>query len=166
MKKIFLMLVLLIGTFALVTGCGNEESKVREDRINNKVVKATIDKEGNIVIKKENISETATFISYNIDGVTISFIVVRGTDGKVRVAFNTCQSCSPSPKAYFIQKGDYFECQNCGNKFHVDKIGEQKGGCNPAPVEEKIEDDETIKIPTDYAKTFKENFRSWDGPKI
>ena len=163
MKKILFILVLLISVFG-ITSCSNDDGN-KEVKTNNRVVMATLDEDGNIVIKKEQISETATFISYNADGIIVSFIAVRGTDGRVRIAFNTCQSCSPSPSAYFVQIGEYFECQNCGNRFHVDKIGEESGGCNPAPVEEKEEDDETIIISAEYARTYKDNFRNWNGPK-
>lgn len=154
MKK-FINIVVCFVLIIFLVGCESKE----------KIVKAKLNKEGNIVIEKKDIKEKATFISYEVDGVTIGFIVVRGTDGKVRVAFNTCQSCSPSPNAYFLQEGEYFQCQNCGNKFHVDEIGVSKGGCNPAPVEEMTEDDDTIIISSEYAKTYKEKFENWNGPK-
>lgn len=163
MKKV-LLLFLFVTSIFLITGCGNDTS--REDKINNKVVEATLDIEGNIVIDESEITEEATFISYEVDGVTIGLISVRGTDGVVRVAFNTCQSCTPSPNAYFIQKWEYFECQNCGNKFHVDKIGIEKGGCNPAPVEEMHQENGMITISSSYAKTYLENFENWNGPKV
>ena len=83
----------------------------------------------------------------------------------VRIAFNTCQACNPAPNAYFVQVGEYLQCQNCGNKFHIDKIGEEKGGCNPAPVEEKEETDNQIIIDKDYVATYKEKFENWNGPK-
>ena len=154
MKK-FINIVVCFVLIIFLVGCESKE----------KIVKAKLNKEGNIVIEKKDIKEKATFISYEVDGVTIGFIVERGTDGKVRVAFNTCQSCSPSPNAYFLQEGEYFQCQNCGNKFHVDEIGVSKGGCNPAPVEEMTEDDDTIIISSEYAKTYKEKFENWNGPK-
>ena len=33
------------------------------------------------------------------------------------MAFNTCQVCNPSPKAYFVQNGKNFICQNCKNSL-------------------------------------------------
>ena len=160
MKKIFLGLLVIISFFAL-TGCGNSDA----DKGEQKVVQAILNEDGNIVIDESKITEEATFLSYEVDGVTIGFIVVRGTDGKVRVAFNTCQSCTPSPNAYFIQIGEYFECQNCGNRFHIDDIGVKRGGCNPAPVDEMTQEDGVITISSEYAKTYKDNFENWNGPK-
>ena len=122
--------------------------------------------DGNIIIDTKDITSVATFVNYKVDDIDrtiIQFIVVRGTDGKVRIAFNTCQACNPSPNAYFVQIGDYFECQNCGNNFHIDKIGEEKGGCNPAPVEEKEEKENQIIINSDYVNSYKEKFRNWNG---
>lgn len=159
MKKIWMLLFLGLGLLGL-SGCGNK-SELGE----NPVLKATLNENGDIVILEDSITSTATFLNYEDDGVQIGFLVVRGTDGVVRIAFNTCQSCSPSPNAYFIQKGEYFECQNCKNKFHIDKIGIEKGGCNPAPVEEMKEENGVITISSLYAKTYRSNFENWNGPK-
>lgn len=157
-----MLMVLFIVIFG-VTGC--DANKKESGDANQKIAKASLNEEGDIVIKEEDITNDATFLSYEIDEVTIGFIVVRGTDGKLRVAFNTCQSCTPSPNAYFVQKGEYFECQNCKNKFHVDKIGIEQGGCNPAPVEEMTQGDGVITISAKYANTYRDNFKNWNGPK-
>lgn len=37
-----------------------------------------------------NITSDVTFVNYDSKGVIIQFIVVCGTDGEVRIAFNTC----------------------------------------------------------------------------
>lgn len=97
-----------------------------------------------------------------MDDVTIQFILVRGSDGVVRIAFNTCQVCNPSPNAYFVQKGDYFECQNCGAKFHIDDLGIISGGCNPTPVIEKTETENKIIIDKTYVESFKNKFVNWN----
>ena len=162
MKKVIIVLVLIMSILQ-VTGCSSTGD---EEKMENIVVQATLDENGNIVIKEDDITEAATFINYEVDGITIGFIAVRGTDGKVRVAFNTCQSCSPSPDAYFIQKGEYLVCQNCGSKFHIDKIGEGNGGCNPAPVKEMMQEEGIITIPVDYAETYQDKFENWNGPKV
>lgn len=64
---------------------------------------------------------------------------------------------------YFIQEGDYLVCQTCGNKFHIDEVGDSSGGCNPTPVEEKEEKDGKIIIPKEYVSSFKEKFENWEG---
>ena len=95
----------------------------------------------------------------------LQFVVLRGSDGKVRIAFNTCQACNPSPLAYFVQKGEYLEYQNCGNRFHIDKVGLERGGCNPALVEEKEDGYQQMVMDTDYVSSYKEKFRNWKGLK-
>lgn len=160
MKKLFIILTII--SIFTCTGC---EKKSNAEEPENKVMTATLNDDGDIVIKEEDITSVATFINYNYEGVTIGLIAVRGTDGIVRIAFNTCQSCSPSPNAYFIQKGEYLICQNCFNKFHIDKIGIEKGGCNPAFVEEQKKEDGIITIASEYVQTMKEKFINWNGPK-
>lgn len=109
--------------------------KLRKQR--NKYLTVKANEDNNIILDTSNITSTTTFVNYDDEGIIIQFILARGTDNKVRIALNTCQVCNPSPKAYFIQKGEYLVCQNCGTKFHINKIGIEKGGCNPTPVEEK-----------------------------
>ena len=55
-------------------------------------------------------------------------------------------------------------CINCGNEFHIDKIEIEKGGCNPAPVEEKEETDNAIIINQNYVDSYKIKFENWNGP--
>lgn len=158
MKKVFIIFVLFVIGFHL-TGCENSE-----EELINQFITVEADDEEKIVINTETINSVATFVNYEVDGVIIQFIVVRGTDGKVRIAFNTCQACNPSSNAYFIQKGECLECQNCKNKFHIDKIGEEQGGCNQTPVEEKEETDNQIIISQKYADSYREKFENWNGP--
>jgi uncharacterized membrane protein len=30
-------------------------------------------------------------------------------------------------------------CRNCGQRFHSTKVNEVKGGCNPAPLDRRME---------------------------
>lgn len=152
MKKIILMSIIF---FSLLTGCSK--------KIENQFITVEA-KDDEIIIDTKDIDDNITFVSYEVDGITIQFIVVRGSDGNIRIAFNTCQVCNPSPNAYFIQKGNYIECQNCGTKFKIDDIGIKKGGCNPTPVEEKKELEDKIIISKDYVESFKTKFQNWNGP--
>ncbi len=110
-----------------------------------------------------NITSDVTFVNYDSNGVIIQFIVVRDTDGEVKIAFNTCQACNPSPRAYFVQEGEYLKCENYASLFHIDKIGVEKDGCNPIVVEEKEVSENEIIITTDYADTLRDKFVNWDG---
>lgn len=161
MKKLMIIIILFTSIFSL-TGCENNKTN---EKLNNKFIKVEANSEGKIVIDTKEITKTATFINYEVDSVTIQFIVVRGTDNIVRIALNTCGSCNPSPNAYFIQKGEYLECQNCGTKIHINKIDDKKGGCTPIPITEKEEVDNQIILDKVYVETYKEKFENWNGPK-
>jgi uncharacterized membrane protein len=72
------------------------------------------------------------------NGITIKYFVLKSSDGIVRAAFDACDVCWPSGKGYF-QEGDNMVCRNCGKRFASVKINEVKGGCNPAPLNRKID---------------------------
>ena len=148
MKKIsqFILILILVLT---VNGCSTKTKEVKK-QVENKYITVKANEDNNIILDTSKITSTATFVNYNDDGIIIQFILVRGTDGKVRIALNTCQVCNPSPKAYFIQEGEYLVCQNCGTKFHINNIG----------IEEKQEEDNKIIISKDYIDTFKSKFKN------
>ncbi len=104
--------------------------------------------EGDIVITKSEITETVKFFPVKIGKITMEVMAVKASDGTIRTAFNTCQVCNGSPRAYFKQEGDSVICQNCGNIFSLDMIEVRRGGCNPVPIakDDKVEDEDTITI--------------------
>ena len=157
MRKISYLILILILVLT-VNGCSTKTKEVKK-QVENKYITVKANEDNNIILDTSKITSTATFVNYNDEGTIIQFILVRGTDGKVRIALNTCQVCNPSPKAYFVQEGEYLVCQSCGTKFHINKIGIEKGGCNPTPVEEKQEEDNKIIISKDYIDTFKSKFK-------
>ena len=105
-----------------------------------------------ITIVKSSITDDATFFPYQAGDTYMEIIAIRASDGTVRTAFNTCQVCNGSGRAYYEQSGDVLVCQNCGNRFTVDQVEVVKGGCNPIPIFEssKQDDGETITIPGSY----------------
>ncbi len=105
-----------------------------------------------VVITKSKITETVTFIPAKVGKTNMEIMAVKASDGTIRTAFNTCQVCNGSPRAYYKQDGDIVICQNCGNKFSMDMIEVERGGCNPVPIMEGDKDDngETITIPKDF----------------
>ena len=66
-------------------------------------------------------------------GKTVYFFVVKDSDGRYRAAANACQVCHAS-KAGFKQVGDYMVCNTCQQKYPMNKIALEKGGCNPIPI--------------------------------
>ena len=153
-NKLILILLMFTSIFFLVS-CDNEGKKNYQN--------PSLDIEGNIVINAKDVTETPTFINYDADGTTVQLIAVKASDETIRLAFNTCQSCNPSPKAYFIQEDEYLDCQACGTKFKMDEVGITHGGCNPAPVVEKKESDDKIIISKDYVLSYKDKFENREG---
>lgn len=174
MKKIGLLLVLVISTFTL-TGrkfIKNDQAKDPKapaslKKIVGNIEKATLDDDGNIIIKKSKITEKVVYISYEYEGVTIGLLAVKDSKGYVKVVVNTCQSCGGSPYAYFVQVGNKIQCQNCGSMFSIDELDNlTDDGCNPINIEDKKEKDGNIVIETTQLKKLKDKFENWKGPKV
>ena len=85
----------------------------------------------------------AQHFSYSIGQHTISYFILKSSDGIIRAAFDACDVCWPAGKGY-VQQGDQMICRNCGRKFDSVRINEVKGGCNPAPLNRRIEGDRLI----------------------
>ena len=170
MKKIGIIIVLMI-SLTLITGCEKEEKDpnapagLRE--VTGDIVKAKLNKDGNIVINEKDITEEVIYISYEYEDVTIGLLAVRDSEGKVIVVVNTCQSCGGSPYAYFVQVGDKIQCQNCGNTFAIEDLDNlTPDGCNPIGIDERTDKDGKIIIGTEQLKELKEKFENWKGPKV
>ena len=172
MKKLYVVLIIFVTMFML-TGCTSKEENVtdsnapaRLQKITGKIVKANMDKDGNIIIKESDITDKVVYISYEYEGVTIGLLAVKDLNGNVNVVINTCQSCGGSPYAYFVQVGNKIQCQNCGNMFAIDELDNLiEDGCNPIAIEDKQIKDGIITIGTKQLKELKDKFENWKGPK-
>jgi len=76
-------------------------------------------------------------------GIKVKFFILKSSDGVIRAAFDACDVCWPAGRGY-AQDGDEMVCRNCGRRFASIKINEIKGGCNPAPLERRIEGDQLL----------------------
>ncbi len=72
------------------------------------------------------------------NGKIIYFFVVKDKSGIYRAAANACQVCYDA-RMGFRQKGDFMVCSTCGNKYPLEKIATEKGGCNPGPINPNLE---------------------------
>lgn len=128
-----------------------------------KEVEGTLNEAGDLVINTEDVGEGATFFQLTVKGNDMAVLAVKAEDGTIRTAFDTCQICNGSPYAYFEQKGDKFQCQNCGNVYSRDMIEKERGGCNPVPImaEEKTEADNEIIIPAKVLEDNAGRFKNW-----
>lgn len=78
---------------------------------------------------------------YNVEmpsGKTVRFFVIKDKKGVYRAAADACQVCFGERKG-FRQEGDEIVCNNCGNRYPIEKIATEKGGCNPGPINPNIE---------------------------
>lgn len=119
--------------------------------------------DSDLVIPKSEISETIKFFPYKSGKTNMEIIAVKASDGTIRTAFNTCQVCFDSGRGYYKVEGDILICQNCKNRFRVDQIEKEKGGCNPVPIfeENKKDDGTNIVISKDLLAQAKELFANW-----
>ena len=74
------------------------------------------------------------FFTYETGTGKVGLLAVQDSAGKTRVALDTCQVCNGSPKAYFLEKDGTLQCQNCGNTFSYDIVGDAQQGCEPMPL--------------------------------
>ncbi|MFH1522609.1 MAG: DUF2318 domain-containing protein [Patescibacteria group bacterium] len=72
------------------------------------------------------------------DGKKAYFFVVKDSLGKYRAAANACQVCFDA-RMGFRQEGNFMVCNTCGNKYPLEKIATEKGGCNPGPINPNLE---------------------------
>ncbi|UCF90401.1 MAG: DUF2318 domain-containing protein [Desulfobacterales bacterium] len=80
----------------------------------------------------------------HVDGkFTIKYFVLKSSDGVIRAAFDACDVCWLAGKGYY-QDGDDMVCRNCGRRFASVLVNEVKGGCNPAPLNRKVENGNVI----------------------
>jgi uncharacterized membrane protein len=83
-------------------------------------------------------SGKALFLSMESEGRPLYYFALKSRDGAYRAALDACDVCFRTNRGY-RQEGDQMVCNNCGQKFSCDKIGEVKGGCNPHPLAHKEE---------------------------
>ncbi len=158
-KKKIIKIMLLAGSVGLIAcdSTSNEEKTTSTKYITPKVAN------GQITIDTSTLTEHPLYINYDINGTNIQMIAVKASDGTARLSLNTCQSCNPSPKAYFLEENGKLVCQNCGNVFTMDSVGQASGGCNPMNIAYTIKDNELI-VYVSELESYANNFVSWNGP--
>ena len=127
------------------------------------VIRGEITKNGDLQILKSEVTDQAKFYPYKVDGVKMEVIAVMANDGTIRTAFNTCQVCYQSGRGFYTQQGDELVCNNCGNRFKIDKVEKVKFGCNPIPIlqQDKVDDGKYITISGSFLAKYKNYFLKW-----
>ena len=83
-------------------------------------------------------SGKALFLSLESESRPLYYFALKSRDSAYRAALDACDVCFRTNRGY-RQEADQMVCNNCGQKFACDKIGEVKGGCNPHPLAHKEE---------------------------
>ena len=148
MKKIAIALIALL---ALLTGCGQKQEA------------AALQPGEYLEIPVSELSETIRIYPVAVDGLSMEILAAKDADGSLRTAFNTCQVCNGSRKAYFVAQGDHVVCQNCGNSFARTDVGVLSGGCNPYPIFADSRDDtaDTVRLSYDFLSGSSSLFARW-----
>ncbi len=125
-KKIFSIFITTFFIITLLTG-----NSMAGFFGQHKKVKAN---NGEVLIALKSVSDSkAHYYVYSGEGQEIKFFVVKSSDGVIRAAFDACDVCFHAKKGY-SQDGEFMTCNNCGRKFHSNRINVVQGGCNPAPL--------------------------------
>ena len=148
MKKIAIALIALL---ALLTGCGQKQEA------------AALQPGEYLEIPVSELGETIRIYPVTVDGLSMEILAAKDANGSLRTAFNTCQVCNGSRKAYFVAQGDHVVCQNCGNSFARTDVGVLSGGCNPYPIFADSRDDtaDTVRLSYDFLSGSSSLFARW-----
>lgn len=119
---------------------------------------------GDIIVRKEDISENALFYTYNTRNcVTMQVIFVLAPNGEVRVGLNTSEDCKGEPDSYFIQGEGVFKCIHCGCVVANAEVGTGTNSAAPIPIKFR-ENGDTVVIEEDDLLSFEDWFTNWEGP--
>lgn len=83
-------------------------------------------------------SGKALFLQTESAGRKLYYFALKSADGKHRAALDACDVCFRMNRGY-RQEGDLMVCNQCGQTFPSNRIGDVKGGCNPHPLANRIE---------------------------
>lgn len=152
--------VICVSVVFLVNRNGTTTETVENNETGNVTVIASGD---SLAIPIADITEDVSFFPLEVDGTAMEVIAVRDSEGNIRTAFNTCQSCYTSGRGYYEQEGNDLVCQNCGFHFTAEQVEVTSGGCNPWPIyaENKTETDDEILISYDFLVEAQNIFKNW-----
>lgn len=117
---------LLVAASLALAGCGSETTtSSHSGTLNGSEVEFSL----------ANLDKGARFFTYQTENGKVGLLAVKDSTNTARVALDTCQVCNGSPKAYFLEKDGVLQCQNCGNTFSYDIVGDTSQGCEPMPMD-------------------------------
>ena len=145
MKRDFIYIFLCLGAllFSACTSTGNDKKTEvlipTDTEIPNSVNAPVVDTdEEHLIILAESLkTDVVSFIQLSPDS-KIELLARKGSDGSVKIALGTCQSCNGSPYAYYTQEENFLICNNCGQAFPIEVLDQPGGGCHPSMIDESI----------------------------
>lgn len=170
MKKPLPLLLSLLLTTALLTGCAGTApatpAAAPTSAPTNVPTEApteapTAAPAAGLTIDLAGITEEISFIDCSAGGTAMQLILRKETDGTPHLAFNTCQVCSGSPYAFFAVSGGRLVCQNCGNSFSYDAVGQSASGCMPMKLSDFTVTDGVITIDAAVLEDAAPQFKNW-----
>ena len=119
---------LMILSVLVVIGCSSSKGPTGAATVESGVVK----------IPLSEVTSSVKKYTYDAQGTKVTYFAVKGSDGKVRTAFDACDVCG-GYKGY-VQNGGDITCRNCGKVFRIDGLGtKNKGyGCWPSYLSHEI----------------------------
>jgi uncharacterized membrane protein len=132
-KKITLLGAITMVAILCITGCTSTTNNKSDTTSNTQHGPPPQQTGTEISIPLSDISQTARILSYDADGTSIRYFVVKDPQGNVHAAFDACDVCYPAKKGY-KQVGGVMQCLNCGRQFAITSIGTENtnGGCWPS----------------------------------
>ena len=94
--------------------------------------------EDTISIPLDSVTNQMQKFEYNAKGTTVSYFVIKDSNGNIKTAFDACDVCGGA-KGYH-QEGNQVVCNNCGQKFAISGLGtKNKGsGCWPSHINHQV----------------------------
>jgi len=70
-------------------------------------------------------------------GAKLRFVLARGSDGRIRSAYDACRQCYKYHEGFTPSGGDLI-CRFCGNHYPVDHMTKGKASCAPVPLDAQV----------------------------
>lgn len=141
MKKFILpaiaAVVVIIAAVVLIFVPKGQKDDAKKDLSADTAVNTAAEQSGDgIEITASQLREDKISLFRVSNSSKVELVAIKGADGKAKVALATCQSCNGSPGAYYTQKGNELQCNNCGLTFPLSVIGEDGSGCHPIKLDQ------------------------------
>jgi len=148
-NKIMIISALLI--VALIAVAGNFTSTSEVKQITSTPItsensdNSARTEEAAVKIPISEIGNSAKWYTYNSNGETTKYFLVKGSDGKIHLAIDACDVCYSSKLGY-KQTDNMMTCNNCGQTFPINSIGTENlsGGCWPSYLPYEVDGENVI----------------------